>query len=218
MRPYFPIPRFVQGEQHSALIRRALRRDIEPEIQRLDLVTTTQLRISLEDSGLQPVEHTAEGDTCVHVLYQSGEENSRIEIGGEQHAITPGDFAWVPAGDTWQLSSDQLAITISVRSNSLALPIDPTHGEYRFDGYNRETVAPAASGVSLSRWKVTQPLTLPGADTDRILIGLWNDLAVQYPGGVSMLQQGKACVIRPGSDGVALVPDGLAYVLAIETR
>lgn len=216
MTPYSPIPRFVPGDDHSSLISRVLRADVTQKIQRLDLITTTQLRLSLIDSGSNPLEYIAEGDTCVHLLYQADEEDAYISIGGDRQEIHPGDFSWIPAGDSWQLSSDQLAITISVRANSLALPIDPTHGDYRFDGYNRETVAPSASGISLSRWKITQPLTLPESDQDRIFIGLWNDLAIQYSGGVSMLHQGKASVIRPGTGRITLVPNGLSHVLAIQ--
>lgn len=216
MKPYSPIPRFVSGGDHASLIHRVLRSDVEPEIQRLDLITTTQLRVSLIDTGNHAKEHIAEGDTCVHILYQADEQEADIVIGGDRQAIAPGDFAWVPAGDSWQLAPNQLVITVVVRSNALALPIKPTHGDYRFNGYNRETIAPSKSGISSSRWKITQPLTLPDSDHDRIFIGLWNDLAMQYSGGVSMLQQGRASVIRPGIGQITLVPDGLAHVLAIE--
>lgn len=216
MKPYSPIPRFVPGGDHSSLISRVLRSDIDKDIQRLDLITTTQLRLSIIDSGVSPREQVAEGDTCVHLLYQADEADASISVGGDRQIIAPGDFAWIPAGDSWQLSPNQLAITISLRSNSLALPIDPTHGEYRFDGYNRETIAPSAAGISLSRWKITQPLTLPDSDQDRIYIGLWNDLAIQYPGGVGMLHQGKVNVIRPGTGQITFVPNGLAHMLAIQ--
>lgn len=216
MKPYSPIPRFVPGTDHSSLISRVLRSDVDQEIQRLDLITTTQLRLSLIDSGINPPEHITEGDMCVHLLFQTGEDVAYISVGGDRQAIHPGDFCWIPAGDSWQLSPNQLAITISVRSNSLALPIDPTHGDYRFDGYNRETIAPSASGISLSRWKITQPLTRADSGRDRIFVSIYNDLAMQFPGGVNMLHQGHTSVIRAGTGQITLVPNGLAHVLAIE--
>lgn len=216
MKPYSPIPRFVPGTDHTSLIQRVLRSDVKSETHRVDLITTTGLRVSLVDSGNNPTAQIAEGNTCVHVLYQADERDSKIDIGGLSYNISPGDFAWIPTGDSWQLTSNQLVILIVMRSSSLALPIAPAHGEYRFHGYNRETIAPSPPEVSLSRWKLTQPLPLPDSHRDRIYIGLYNDLALQYPGGVSMLHQGHTSVIRPGTGQITLVPNGLSHLLAIE--
>src|SRR5690606_38094547 len=147
-------------------------------IRRIDLITTTRLRVSVIDSGLAPAEEIAEGDTCIHVLWQRTEEDAHLRIGGERLDIAPGDSTWIPAGDGWELSGDQLAILIPVRSSSLALPLEPQHGEDRFTGNNRQTVIPTPNGSALSRWKLTGPLDLPAPDRDLIVIGLFADVAI----------------------------------------
>lgn len=215
MKPYAPIPRFVRGSGHGSLIRRVLRKDVEADVHRIDLITTTQLRLSIVDSGQLAQEHIAEGDTCIHVLWQKEEANADISISGERFPISPGDSTWVPMGDSWSLSPNQLAVLVAIRRSTLAIPIEPAHGDDRFDGHNRETVAPAPPGVKLSRWKLTGPLTLPSADHDQILVSLYADIAIRYDGGISMLPQGEASVIRPGTGQITLVPNGLSYVLVL---
>lgn len=215
MRPYSPIPRFVRGGNHDRLIRRLLRKDVQRDTQRVDLITTTQLRLSIIDSGHHPSEQIAEGDTCIHDLWQADESDANITIGGEQFDIAPGDSTWIPMGDSWQLSPNQLAILISIRKSSLAIPLNPAHGDDRFSGHNRETIAPASDGVELSRWKLTEPLKIPESDDDLILVSLYADIAIQFEGGISMLNQGETSVIRPGTGQITLVPNGLSYVLII---
>lgn len=212
MKPYSPIPRL----SHDSLIRRLLRKDVDADVQRIDLITTTQLRLSIVDSGHHPMEKMAEGDTCIHVLWQAQENHAYIEIGGETFAIAPGDFAWIPMGDSWRLSPNQLAILIARRANSLAVPIEPIHGDDRFDGHNRETIARAPSGFRISRWKLTEPLALASSTHDVILVSLYADLAIRFDGGISMLNQGEASVIRPGTGQFTLVPNGLSYALVIQ--
>lgn len=215
MRPYSPIPRFVRGNDHAGLIHRFFCTETDADVQRIDLITTTTLRLSVIDSGHHATEHIAEGDTCVHVLWQADERDAHILIGGDRFEISPADSTWIPAGDAWQLSPDQLVICIVGKSRSLAVPIEPTHGEDRFVGHNRETLAPASSGLSMSRWKLTGPLQLEESDQEIILVGLYADVAIQFDGGVSMLPQGEASVIRPGMGRITLVPNGLSYLLAI---
>lgn len=215
MRPYSPIPRFVRGENHGSLIRRILREDIDADINRIDLITTTSLRISILDSGHTPQEQIAEGDTAIHVLWQQHEANAQITVADLRNPIAPGDTTWIPAGDPWQLSPDQLVILLSFRSQRLAVPIDPEHGEDQYSGFNRETIAPAPAGVTLSRWKLTGTLTLPPSDRDLILISLYADLAIRFDSGISMVGQGRASVIRPESGEITLVPNGLTYVLVV---
>lgn len=213
MKPFSPIPRFVRGQAHTGLIRRILRQDVDADVLRIDLITTTHLRISILDSGILEREHIAEGDTAIHVLWQQDEASASISVAGATAALAPGDTTWIPAGDPWQLSPHQLVILIAIRSQRLAVPIDPAHGEDRFSGHNRETIAPTPSGVQLSRWKLTEPLNIAPSDRDVILISLYADLAVRYQGGISMLRQGEASVIRPGLGEITLVPNGLTYVL-----
>lgn len=213
MRPYAPIPRFVSGTDHAHLIQRCIRPGVDPATRRIDLITTTTLRLSLLDSGSSPQDQTAEGDTIIHVLWQMHEPDAWISISGETFPIAPGDSVGIPAGDSWTLSPDQLVVSISRRAHAMVIPLPPTHGTDRFVGHNRET---SPAGMSLSRWKLTEPLTLEATSSDRILVSLYADIAVQYPGGVTMLRQGQASVIRPGTERITLVPNGLSYVLVID--
>lgn len=213
MTPYSPIPRFVQGTDHAQLIRRLLRPTVEANVQRIDLITTTTVRISLIDSGTNPSEHTAEGDTTIHVLWQAHEPEAWIRISGEEHLIAPGDSVGVPAGDSWLLSPDQLVVSIVRRSSAMVIPLNPTHGDDLFAGHNRET---RPAGMGLARWKLTEPLTLDESEIDRVLVSLYADMALQYDSGVTMLRQGEASVIRPGTGRITLVPNGLSYVLVID--
>lgn len=213
MTPYSPIPRFVRGSDHAHLIQRLIRPEVVADIQRIDLITTTTFRLSLLDSGTNPSEQTAEGDTTLHVLWQAHEPDAWISISGEKLPIAPGDSVGVPAGDSWLLSPDQLVVSIARRSSAMVMPVGPTHGDDRFDGHNRETT-PARMG--LARWKLTEPLTLEDSSADRILVSLFADIAVQHDGSVTMLRQGEASVIRPGTGRITLVPNGLSYVLVID--
>jgi len=216
MKPYSPIPRIVAGTSHRQLIHRILRPDLPTDTQRIDLITTSSRRVSIVDSGDRPGERVAEGDTAVHVLWQPDQRDAVIEIGTDRYPIAPGDTALIPAGDSWQLSPNTLVTEIAVRGNSLALPVPPTHGDYHFSGHNRESRYPAMGSVRLSRWKLSENLRMPVPVTERILIGLYNDIAMQYPGGVSMLRKGETSVIRPATGEITLVPNGLSYVLVID--
>lgn len=216
MNPYSPIPRIVAGVSHKQLVHRILRPDVPSDTQRIDLVTTSSKRVSIVDSGETPAERTAEGDTAVHVLWQLNERDAEIKIGTDPYPVAPGDTAMIPTGDSWQMSPDTLSIEVAVRGTSLALPVAPTHGEYHFSGHNRESRYPSLGATRISRWKLSQNLALPAPDAERILIGLYNDIALQYPGGVSMLRKGETSVIRPATGGITLVPNGLSYVLVID--
>jgi hypothetical protein len=216
MNPYSPIPRIVAGTAHCQLVHRILRPDVPPDTQRIDLVTTSFKRVSIIDSGDDPGERVAEGDTAVHVLWQLDERDAMIEIGTDHYPIAPGDTAMIPVGDSWQMPPHILMIEVSVRSALLALPIPPTHGDYHFTGYNRESRYPAMGNVQLSRWKLSEYLTLTAPDRERVLIGLFNDIALQHPGGVSLLRKGGTSVIRPETGEITLVPNGLSYVLVID--
>jgi hypothetical protein len=122
----------------------------------------------------------------------------------------------IPAGDTWQVSRHTLMIEVAVRGTSLVLPVPPTHGDYHFTGNNRESRYPAMGATQLSRWKLSQNLALPAPERERVLIGLYNDVAFTCSGGVSMLRKGETSVIRPETGGITLVPNGLSYVLVID--
>lgn len=216
MRPYAPIPRIVAGTAHRQLVHRILRPDAPPDTQRIDLVTTSLKRVSIVDSGENPVERVAERDTAVHVLWQLDEGASVVEIGTDRYPVAPGDATMIPSGDTWLMPPNTLAIEVAVRGQSLALPVPPTHGDYHFTGHNRESRYPSMGATRISRWKLSENLEMPVPGTERILIGLYNDVAIQYPGGISMLRKGETSVIRPATGEITLVPNGLSYVLIID--
>lgn len=214
MSPYSPVPRIVAGSDHLQLIHRILRPDIPADTQRIDLITTSTRRVSIIDTGSKPTESIAAGDTAVHVLWQQDEDDAAIWLDSDRLAIAPGDTVMIPGGDPWRFSPHTLAIVIAVRRRSLALPVPPTHGTYHFDGYNRQSRYPGDGPFTLSRWKITQELAFPAIESERVLVGLYADVALQSRGGVTMLRQGGASVIR--REQITLVPNGLAYVLVID--
>ena len=213
MKPFTPLPRVVTGSHHRQLIHRVLRPDLPAHTHRIDLITTSQRRVSIIDSGEAPQKTVAEGDTAIHVLWQLDEAGATIWLNERETAIAPGDTVMVPGGDSWCLAANTLAILIAVRHRTLALPVMPTHGCEHFHGYSRETRYPASEAISFTRWKLTQTLTLEHTAQDRILISLYGDIALQHADGVTMLPVATASVIREGQ--ITLVPNGLAYVLVI---
>ena len=214
MKPFTPLPRILAGTGHRQLIHRILRPDLPPDTQRIDLVTTSQRRVSIIDSGRTPENVVAEGDTAIHILWQLSESGANIAVEGAEYPVAPGDTVMVPGGDSWRLSANTLAVVISVRSHRLAEPILPTHGTECFHGYNRETRYPGTETIPLTRWKITQPLTLEAGESERILVSLYSDIAMQHANGVGMLPVGTASVTRGGQ--ITLVPNGLSYVLVID--
>lgn len=216
MNPYTPIPRIVAGEYHLQLIHRILRPDVPPDTQRIDLITTSFKRVSLIDSGECPIATVAEGDTAIHVLWQSDESDAAIWIDEDRYPIAPGDTVMIPGGDRWHLSANMLVVLVAVRKRTLSLPVLPTHGDYHFTGFNRESRYPANAGFTLSRWKVTQELTFAAPESERVVVSMLGNFAVQTRSGVTMLNQGEASVIRPDVGQTTLVPNGLSYVLVID--
>lgn len=212
MRPYAPIPRFVADDHHASLLQRLLLSDLPPTIRRIDFVTTSFLRASLVDTGLEPPIHTAEGDTELHVLWQPNDTPGWLEIEGDRHALVPGDTACIPQGEQWCVSPNQVLVQIVSRTRGLTLPVLPHHGMESFHGYNRLTRFESAS---IHRWKLTESLTLPDSNSDTVLIGLYQPIALQWAHGVDLLPQGGCRVIRAQSGAVTLVPNGLSYVLTV---
>lgn len=212
MKFYAPIPRAVTGINIHDLIRRLFRSSVEANTQRIDLITTTQLRVSMVDTGESPHDAIAEGDTTVHILWQMHESTASITVGGETSSIAPGDTATVPSGDEWRLSSHQLAVLIVRRIRSVALPYPPHHGSETFAGHNRRTTYDVPG---LVRWKLTEPLTLPARKQDSVIISLYNDIALQHRSEVELMRQGNLRVIRAGEGEITIVPNGLTYILVI---
>ena len=207
-----PIPRYARGEGHLDLIRKLWRPTVPTGTQRIDLITTTQLRAAVAES---PPEATAEGDSLVHVLWQADEARASIAIAGESLAIAPGDTAAIPAGDAWQLSPGQLAIVVAQRARSLALPAPPHHGRERYEGFNRITSYDLPPSWGFRRWKLSTPATLSAREGDVAIIGLYNTIALQHQSGVDLVPQGEVRVIRQHDAHVTIVPNGLSYVLTI---
>ncbi len=215
MKFYAPMPRFVASSDHHDLIRRLFRRSAPPGTQRIDLVTTMNLRVSIVDCGKTPTPIESEADTIIHVLWQLDESAATITIGGDTWPIAPGDTAAIPTGDEWYLSPNQLLIQIVRRSHELALPVAPNHGTESFTGHNRGTTYDLPASLALQRWKLTEPYTISTED-DLVLVGLYNDLALQHHSEVELMPQGEVRVVR-GDGPIMLVPNGLSYALIIRT-
>ncbi|MCO5218599.1 MAG: hypothetical protein M9953_09940 [Thermomicrobiales bacterium] len=257
MKFYAPMPRFVTGNDHHDLIRRLFRRSAAPGTQRIDLITTTKLRVSIVDCGKASSPIESEADTITHVLWQLDESVATITIGGDTWPIAPGDTAAVPTGDEWYLSPNQLTLQIARRSHELALPVAPHHGTESYSGHNRGTSYDLPASLALQRWKLTEPCTIsteddlrpvpnvsssgysvagelvpPSSRTSRadelpfylsrhaapdvVLVGLYNDLALQHHSEVELMPQGEVRVVR-GDGPITLVPNGLSYALIIRT-
>lgn len=214
-RLFQPIPRVVPGDDAHHLLRGVMRMDVPPGTRRVDLVTSTRLRLSLIDSGDTPAAAPAKGDTAVHVLWQRDERGAFVEIEGERLRIAPGDTISIPAADRWSLSPRQIAVVTSTHARRLATVVGPTHGEESFDGYNRRTRCATVGGYLVDRWKITGPQTFDQDMGERILVGLTGDVALTWSGGTELLTNGTCRVIPAGAPPITVVPNGLGYVVAL---
>lgn len=214
--PYTPIPRVVSGDDTQMLMSKLAGMPWSAGTARVDLITTSRLRVSLIDTGTEPEPVRTEGDTIIHILAQAIEHDATITVDAESFPIAPGDTMTMPEGESWQLSPHQLAIVVVRRTRSLGVPIGPTHGQESYAGYNRRTAYPTGRGVNMVRWKLTQPWALtPEAET--ILVGLANPIALQWRNGVDLIRPGECRVIDQSLGELTIHPDGLGYVLVIET-
>ena len=182
--------------------------------------------------AMQLVDKTANTDsgffvelpTLWHVLWIRDEASATVEIvsGNRKEAwpIAPGDSCFVPRSATVRASGDQLALAISVASG---LPDrgkggQPTHGIDQMFGHNRKTTSYLVGGVAISRWKLTEPLRLTEhAQGSVIVLVLAGKLAIRTADTIDLLTRGQAALITLESD-VVISPDGLGYLLLIETR
>lgn len=167
---------------------------------------------------------TTRRPTLWHVLWIHDEASATATISSvEQHdtwPIAPGDSVYVPFSATLQFTGNQLALAIAAPEDSargfLAGP--PTHGIDRFFGHNRRTTSFLFGGLDVSRWKITEPLSLAEhLQEPSIVITLAGKPVVRTPSAIETLPQGRAALIRPDVDPV-IAPDGLAYLLVVAAR
>lgn len=213
--PFRPIPRLVRGNERHVLLRRVLGMGVPDGTRRVDLVTTSTLRVTLHDTGPDGYRAAADGDTAIQCLWQRNESTARLLIDDvPADAFAPGDIVTIPGGDHWEVSREQITLEIATPMHALAIPCGPTHGEEAFHGFNRKTTYPPTGSQYMSRWKITQPLDLM-AGRETIIINLATPPVLLWHGGSEPLPRGDCRVV---TDPVTILPDGLAYVFVIERQ
>lgn len=174
----------------------------------------------------------SEDTTAIHILWTTPGARAEVRAGrdpqGEAdllgYEVHPGDTFSVPAGIPYAIGAGIIAFVFSGASPRAGadptawprsiLPHPPTHGLNLFDRFNRRTICAAHEDLLLERWKVTQPLELPlGRDRWHYLTNLVEPVALNWPGGSTILQRTKSRLLPPGLGRITVVPNGLGYVL-----
>lgn len=218
-RPRHPRPGIIPGDHNQILLRRVLRVDVpEPFIARLVLLDEVVRSVALIDSGAGTGATQTSRDIALHVVWARDEANAWIEVEGKGRlSVAPGDTLTLASGTPCRPGPGLLLAEIGGPRDSPARPgaiVGPTHGIERFAGYNRRTFCAITPGFALERWKVTQPLTLPG---HAAIVNLVDPMALTWPGGTDLLRRGELRILPPSLDRVTLLPDGLGYALAIRS-
>lgn len=218
--PVTPATTIVPGGPDHTLLRRVMKiRATDRHTERIILADTVLLRLSLRDTGSgDTAPETATRPTAVHLLWARNEEAARLLIEDRDTPIAPGDTVILPTHTVWQASAG--LILCEIRSTSTAAPdhvIGPTHGTDAYHGYNRETIFPPLPGLVISRWKITQPLLLPPPHDERFIVPVAAPLTLLWPGGVDLVRPGACRLLPSGCDPVTILPDGVAYMLAVST-
>lgn len=222
-RPIRPPTTIQPGGIGHNLLRRVLRVEAgQISISRMTLIDDPHWRIGLQDTGPNgtPVAVT-DRETSIHVLWARDDDTAALHIASREIAIAPGDTITLPAGIAWGAAPGMILCNISGpghdsrEASSGPNMIAPTHGRETFHGYNRQTTYPSPSGLSIERWKITQPLVLPGATSPYAIIDLTEPLALMWPGGTDLIGRGQCRIIPPGIGPITLLPDGLGYALIV---
>lgn len=220
--PVTPPRTIVPGPDHTLLRRVVKVRSNVPEVERLVLVHTDAVRISLRDTGPDGSrDETTVGDTAIHLLWATDDASAHLTVDDRRTPIAPGDMIVLPGGSRWHASPNLILCDISgiadaPGANTRVFFRGPTHGVETFHGYNRETVYPAPPGLALSRWKITQPLQLPPSPYERFLVGLAAPVAMLWPGGTDLIGRGECRRVPAGCGPLTVLPDGLGYVLVVK--
>jgi hypothetical protein len=217
-RPLQPRPIVIPGDREHQLLRRVLRVESDTRcIARIVLVDDASRYVALVDSGSGREAVTSSRNTALHVIWARDEANAAVEVAEYGRLpVAPGDTLTVAAGLAWTYGPGLIVCEVAgARSAGTGRIAGPTHGMETFDGYNRRTLCALAPGLSLERWKVTQPLTLPG---DAVLVNLVEPMALGWPGGTDLLGRGEARIVPSGIEQVTLLPDGLGYALVLRTN
>jgi mannose-6-phosphate isomerase class I len=180
------------------------------------------LSVRLVDTTDAVTEYTASSDCLWHALWIRDESNASITVANESQrttwAIAPGDACLIPSGATYQVTGGQLAIVIErkIRADSPRETQPPTHGSDEMVGHNRRTALPGVDGLSVARWKLTEPLELDRVhERSALVVALSGQLVVTSQSVMEPLRRGQAAIITSVTNAT-IYPDGLAYVLVVE--
>ena len=219
IRPGRRQPTVVPGDPSQHLLRRVLCVD-RPErfIARLVLHEEDAWAIALVDSGTGSGTTSRERYTALHILWARDEDTAAISVEGHGALpVAPGDTVALAPGTAWRYGSGLLVCEVQAPQGSPCPGthvVGPTHGIERFDGLNRQTLCAIMPGLTLERWKITQPLSLPAGAA---IVNLVDPLALVWSGGTDLIGRGELRVLPSGLDRITLLPDGLGYALVVRT-
>lgn len=180
------------------------------------------LEVRLVDtSSLEPEIGASSARVHWHLLWARDESSAAVTLSSDRKErtwpIAPGDTVSVPAGFRLAARGGHLALAISVRSDEAidVAPHPPSHGTDFFAGHNRRTTIPVPGPVSLSRWKLTQPLDVREHHKgDLLLVVLAGEPAVLTGTTVLAPRRGEV-VFVPADTSPQVLPNGLTYLLVM---
>lgn len=176
--------------------------------------------------------YVSEGTTAIHVLWTEPGGRAELFAGIDPHGETdlvgheaqPGDTLSAPVGLPFALGAGVIALIFASGSTRVAIdPVEwspaplaqpPHHGLNLFQRFNRRTICAAHRDVLLERWKISHPLDLAlNPHQWHYLTNLVEPVALNWPGGSTILDRMESRFLPAGSSGVTIVPDGLGYVM-----
>lgn len=222
-RPTQPRWSIRPGSHGHDLLRRVLRVNANQRlIERIILIDDSAWSIALRDTGPNGTQvTTTERATAIHVLWARDDNAAALRIHDREMAIAPGDTITLPPGIPWSAAPGLILCEIGAAAAASGITddgmatIEATHGSETFHGYNRLTTYPSPPGLTIERWKITQPLTLQHASEPYVVIDLIDPLALVWRGGTDLIERGECRMIPPGTGPITLLPDGLGYALIV---
>lgn len=173
----------------------------------------------------------SEGTTAIHVLWTAPCARAELFAGLDPfdqtlrgYEVHPGDTMSISEGVPYVLGAGILAFVFASQPARIAtdpsawptapLTHPPHHGLNLFQRFNRRTICTARDDLLLERWKISHPLDL-ALDSRRwhYLTNLVEPVALNWPGGSTILGRTESRFLPAGIDRITIVPDGLGYVL-----